>query len=83
MRQAKQEISSIENYLESDTRYSQLTIGVGTSNHGKDILVFGSVPDRSSLDYLKSLMEQNISPKFRVRFRVDIQKENAPNKIGG
>jgi hypothetical protein len=83
MRQAKREISSIEEYLEGDIRFSQLTISVGTSNLGKDIFVFGSVPDISSRDHLKLLIERRISPKFRVRYRVDILKENVSDKSGG
>lgn len=76
MRQARREIDSVKKKLERDTRFSQLTIGVGTVNLGRDILVRGSVPTQSSVDYLKSLMEQRISPKFSVRYVVQVEDSN-------
>lgn len=76
MRQARREIDSVKKELERDTRFSQLTVGVGTVNLGRDILVRGSVPTQSSVDYLKSLMEQRISPKFSVRYFVQVEDSN-------
>jgi hypothetical protein len=75
MRQARREIDSVKKELETDTRFSQLKIGVGTANLGRDIYVRGDIPDKHSLEYLKSLMEKRISSKYKVRYFVGI-KEN-------
>jgi len=79
IRQAQREIDLVKKELEGDTRFSQLTMGVGTANLGRDIYVRGSVPDKQGSEYLKSLMEKRISSKFRVRYFVRIQEDS--NKV--
>ncbi|MDT8303447.1 MAG: hypothetical protein RQ760_18350 [Sedimentisphaerales bacterium] len=76
MRQARREIDSVKKELEGDARFSPIMIGVGTVNLGRDIYVRGDIPDQQSLEYLKSLIEKKISPKYRVRYIVKIQENS-------
>jgi hypothetical protein len=73
-RVARKEIDEVNKVLEGDSRFSQLRIRTGTANLGRDIWVMGSVPDQSSVDYLKTLMEQRISQKFNVKYVIQIEK---------
>ena len=76
LRQAQREIDSVKKELESDTRFSQLKIGVGTANLGRYIYVRGHIPEQQSLEYLKSLMKNGISPKFLVRYFLKIPEDS-------
>ncbi len=76
MRQARREIDSVQKELEGDARFSQLKIGVGTANLGRDIYVRGEIPDQQSFEYLKSLMGKKISSKFRIRYFVKISEDS-------
>lgn len=61
--------------LGDDTSFSELRISLSTAppNRRMRILVTGRVPDQSSLDQVKSVMEQEISPKFSVIYAVEVQ----------
>ena len=75
MKQARQEIAAVKKELSADSRFSELMFLQSTANLGKDIIIKGSVPDTSSLNYLKSLMEKKISDKFVVKFFVQVQQD--------
>lgn len=75
MKQARQEIAAVKRELSADSRFSELMFLQSTADMGKDIIIKGSVPDESSLDYLKSLMGKKISDKFVVRFIVQVQQD--------
>lgn len=84
MKQAQQEIELIKQELGTDPRFSELAFLRSTSNLGKDIIIKGSVPDESSLNYLKSLMGKKISDKFVIRFIVQVQqgsRELSPTEV--
>ena len=72
MRQARRELGRVKKQLENDPRFSQVRMGVSTVNLGRGIFVLGNVPDQESLNYLKSLMAQSISGKFKVAYIVRI-----------
>lgn len=75
MRQAQREINSLKKELAYDIRFSELIVLSGTGSLGKDIIVEGSVLGKSSADYLKSLMKRRISPKFLVKYSLDIKPD--------
>ena len=72
MRRARRELGRVKKQLENDPRFSQVRMGVSTVNLGRGIFVLGNVPDQESLNYLKSLMAQSISGKFKVAYVVQI-----------
>jgi hypothetical protein len=75
MRQAQREINLLKEELMTDIRFSELIILSGSGSLGRDIIVEGSVPGKSSADYLKSLMKKRISPKFLVKYFLDIKPD--------
>ena len=75
IRQAQRELDVVKKELGSDTRFSELMFFVSTTRLGDDIVVAGSIPDQASLDYLKLLIKMEISPKFNVRYSVDIRQD--------
>jgi hypothetical protein len=86
MRRARKELDVVKKELEGDSRFSELKMGVGTMDLGRRILVRGTVPDYESLQYLKSVMGRNVSPKFNVSYFVQVREENvapAPRKGDG
>jgi hypothetical protein len=76
MRQAGREIESVKKELETDTRFSQLKIGLSTADLGRNIYVRGNIPNQHSLEYLESLMKKRISPKFRIKYFLRIPEES-------
>jgi len=81
MRQARRELNSVEEELTGDPRLADLQMLQSTANLGKWVAVRGRVPDRASLEHLKSVMKRRMSPKFRVIFYVEIGEEPAPTTV--
>ncbi len=66
-RQPRREIAAVWKRLEDDARFAEVNIRVGTANQ-RTIYVTGRVPDRTSLEHLKTVMEQEISAQYSVIF---------------
>ncbi len=75
MREAQGEIDSIEKVIEFDSRFSELNVSPSAGGSGTDIWITGRVPDKESIDYLKSIIEKRISEKFNLQYHIQI-KEN-------
>jgi hypothetical protein len=75
MRQARKEINKIEELLKNDERFADIKFGISTAALGKIVFVSGTLPDKESLEYLKELVEKNMSSKFEIRFHVEIKTD--------
>lgn len=75
MRQAHRQIVSVKEYLRDDPRFADVKFLQSTADLGRKIIVRGNVPDQASFEYLKSVMNQRISHKFRVGYVVDVNEE--------
>ncbi len=77
MRQGRRELNSVKEELAGDPRFADLQTLQSTANLGKWVAVSGRVPDRASLEHLKSVMKRKISPKFKVGFAVEVGEDPA------
>ena len=77
MRQAHRQIVSVRESLRDDPRFADVKFLQSTADLGRKIIVLGTVPDQASFEYLKSLMNQQISQKFRVGYAVDVNEKAA------
>ena len=76
MRQAQRQIVKVKEHLRGDPRFVDIQMLQSTADLGRRILVRGNVPDQSSLEYLKSVMGQQISRKFKVFYYVGINEKS-------
>ncbi|MHC4351985.1 MAG: hypothetical protein ACYS0H_04630 [Planctomycetota bacterium] len=76
MRQARREFDSVRKELAGDPRFADLRMRQSTADLGRIIQVRGSVPDRASLEHLKSVIKKRMSPKFKVGFSVEVGEDS-------
>jgi hypothetical protein len=73
MRQARKEINKIKDLLKNDERFVNIKLSNSTADLGKVVLVHGTLSDKESLEYLKELVKENMSPKFWIGYAVEIE----------
>ena len=75
MRQARREVAKVKAKLKDDARFSGIKFLYSSANMGKNIYVDGVVADQDSLDYLKTLMDQVVSPRFNTIYMVQVKTD--------
>ena len=77
MKQARDETKKLENLLFADQRFTDIKFGGSTANFGKTIIIKAAVADQNDLEVLKKIVQENISPKFKVMYLVGIEDQNS------
>jgi hypothetical protein len=72
-RQAQKETNKIKELLKNDERFANIRFSSSTADLGKIVFVLGTLSDKESLEYLKGLVNKNMSPKFTIRYVVKIK----------